>query len=263
MSENDAEEHVMEDSEEEQRIDHNNNTGNNNENVPASETEGVFQQPALVDSSLRHVPALLDVSNNNSRPDLLDTSSSPLSNHPATRPSSLFTTPDSAYSSPGSTSSSHHLSASFTFDSSAAMNGSGRSELDMPSTLVQPEDAADQLTENQRSEPSSKDGTEPSDRVLRSSVRDTSVERRKRRMDSESDTKDVLLSASKRKHHRRCGLEDCRKKLKVTAYPCRCGELYCDLHMGNHHCPYDYHKDAREQITKDNPKIEASKINKI
>ena len=31
MSENDAEEHVMEDSEEEQRIDHNNITGNNNE----------------------------------------------------------------------------------------------------------------------------------------------------------------------------------------------------------------------------------------
>ncbi len=47
---------------------------------------------------------------------------------------------------------------------------------------------------------------------------------------------------------KRCSMEGCRCKLKLTDYPCRCEKIFCSQHRlaETHACTYDYkqyHKD--------------------
>merc|ERR1712200_97936 len=60
-----------------------------------------------------------------------------------------------------------------------------------------------------------------------------------------------------------CAKIGCKKKLNLSSYPCRCGGLYCALHMTDHDCTFDYHKEAQKEIEEHNPKIVAEKIKKI
>ncbi|XP_059808581.1 AN1-type zinc finger protein 6 isoform X2 [Hypanus sabinus] len=57
----------------------------------------------------------------------------------------------------------------------------------------------------------------------------------------------------------------CRKKVGLTGFDCRCGNLFCGLHRysDKHSCPYDYKADAAEKIRKENPVVVGEKIQKI
>nr|XP_061836753.1 AN1-type zinc finger protein 5-like isoform X1 [Nerophis lumbriciformis] len=57
----------------------------------------------------------------------------------------------------------------------------------------------------------------------------------------------------------------CRKKLGLTDFDCRCGNLFCGVHRysDKHNCPYDYKAEAAEKIRKENPVVVADKIQRI
>ncbi|CAN6196404.1 unnamed protein product [Urochloa humidicola] len=54
----------------------------------------------------------------------------------------------------------------------------------------------------------------------------------------------------------------CRKRVGLTGFRCRCGELFCGAHRysDRHGCSYDYKGAARDAIARDNPVVRASKI---
>ncbi|KAL2536735.1 Zinc finger A20 and AN1 domain-containing stress-associated protein 5 [Forsythia ovata] len=57
----------------------------------------------------------------------------------------------------------------------------------------------------------------------------------------------------------------CRKKVGLTGFRCRCGELFCSEHRysDRHDCSYDYKAAGREAIEKENPVVKAAKIIRI
>ncbi|TNN36679.1 AN1-type zinc finger protein 5 [Liparis tanakae] len=57
----------------------------------------------------------------------------------------------------------------------------------------------------------------------------------------------------------------CRKKLGLTGFGCRCGNLFCGIHRysDKHSCPYDYKAEAADKIRKENPVVVADKIQRI
>jgi hypothetical protein len=66
------------------------------------------------------------------------------------------------------------------------------------------------------------------------------------------------------KKKKRCA--QCNKKLKISAqYTCRCGLTFCPEHRysESHNCSYDYQKNGRDSIEKNNPLVVRSKLPKI
>lgn len=61
----------------------------------------------------------------------------------------------------------------------------------------------------------------------------------------------------------RCFL--CRKKVGLTGFECRCGQVFCGAHRYSdvHGCSYNYKADAAERIRKENPVVVGEKIQKI
>ncbi|XP_026153771.1 AN1-type zinc finger protein 5b [Mastacembelus armatus] len=57
----------------------------------------------------------------------------------------------------------------------------------------------------------------------------------------------------------------CRKRVGLTGFDCRCGNLFCGLHRysDKHNCPYDYKAEAAAKIRKENPVVVAEKIQRI
>ncbi|XP_065715975.1 AN1-type zinc finger protein 5-like isoform X1 [Patagioenas fasciata] len=57
----------------------------------------------------------------------------------------------------------------------------------------------------------------------------------------------------------------CRKKVGLTGFDCRCGNLFCGLHRysDKHKCPYDYTSEAAAKLRKENPVVVAEKIQRI
>ncbi|XP_015457868.2 AN1-type zinc finger protein 5 [Astyanax mexicanus] len=67
----------------------------------------------------------------------------------------------------------------------------------------------------------------------------------------------------KNKKKNRCFI--CRKKVGLTGFDCRCGNLFCAIHRysDKHDCPYDYRGAAAARIRKENPIVVAEKIQKL
>ncbi|KQK17679.1 zinc finger A20 and AN1 domain-containing stress-associated protein 8 [Brachypodium distachyon] len=65
------------------------------------------------------------------------------------------------------------------------------------------------------------------------------------------------------KGHSRCST--CRKRVGLTGFNCRCGNLYCSLHRysDKHECKFDYRTAARAAIANANPVVKAEKLDKI
>ncbi|XP_075498808.1 zinc finger A20 and AN1 domain-containing stress-associated protein 11-like [Primulina tabacum] len=63
----------------------------------------------------------------------------------------------------------------------------------------------------------------------------------------------------------RCSGSDCRKRVGLMGFRCRCGEVFCWEHRysDRHDCCYDYKAAGREAIAKENPVIKAAKIIRI
>jgi hypothetical protein len=57
----------------------------------------------------------------------------------------------------------------------------------------------------------------------------------------------------------------CRKRVGLTGFNCRCGNLYCALHRysDKHECKFDYRAAAMDAIAKANPVVKAEKLDKI
>lgn len=57
----------------------------------------------------------------------------------------------------------------------------------------------------------------------------------------------------------------CKKKTGLTGFECRCGGLFCGIHRysDKHECNFDYKALGADQISKANPLVVASKVNKI
>jgi AN1-type zinc finger protein 5/6 len=57
----------------------------------------------------------------------------------------------------------------------------------------------------------------------------------------------------------------CNKKLKLTAFKCRCDYYYCDTHRYSdcHDCKFDYKKKGKELLEKNNPLVIHKKVDKF
>ncbi|KAJ0242462.1 Zinc finger A20 and AN1 domain-containing stress-associated protein 5 [Hirschfeldia incana] len=57
----------------------------------------------------------------------------------------------------------------------------------------------------------------------------------------------------------------CRKKVGLTGFRCRCGDLFCAEHRysDRHDCSYDYKTAGREAIARENPVVKAAKMVKV
>ena len=62
-----------------------------------------------------------------------------------------------------------------------------------------------------------------------------------------------------------CQHKGCKKKLTLMSYACQCEKKFCSEHRlpEDHDCNFDYKAQGREFISKKNPLIINSKINKI
>lgn len=58
---------------------------------------------------------------------------------------------------------------------------------------------------------------------------------------------------------------NCNKKLGLIVFDCKCGNKYCSKcrQAEIHNCSYDYIKEGRDILEKENPKLSAKKIDKI
>lgn len=77
-----------------------------------------------------------------------------------------------------------------------------------------------------------------------------------------SEEQNKSLEKPKQKKNR-CFM--CRKKVGLTGFECRCGNVYCGVHRYSdvHNCSYNYKADAAEKIRKENPVVVGEKIQKI
>ncbi len=57
----------------------------------------------------------------------------------------------------------------------------------------------------------------------------------------------------------------CRKRVGLTGFKCRCGNLFCSSHRYSeqHDCLFDYRAAGRDAIAKANPVVKAEKLDKI
>lgn len=81
----------------------------------------------------------------------------------------------------------------------------------------------------------------------------------------DEEIKDTKMNepAVVKKEVNRCS--GCRKKVGLTGFRCRCGDLFCSVHRysDRHDCSYDYKGVGREVIARDNPVVKAAKIVRI
>lgn len=80
-------------------------------------------------------------------------------------------------------------------------------------------------------------------------------------MDSK-ETKGETIKPIIKKKKSRCN--HCKCKLGLIIFTCKCGQILCQTHLNphNHNCSFDYVKEKKEQIQKNNPKL-GSKMEKI
>lgn len=68
---------------------------------------------------------------------------------------------------------------------------------------------------------------------------------------------------SKKPQPNRCFL--CRKRVGLTGFKCRCGDMFCSNHRypETHECSFDFKSAGEEAIARANPIVKAEKIEKI
>ena len=63
----------------------------------------------------------------------------------------------------------------------------------------------------------------------------------------------------------KCAFEGCKKKIKLTDYPCKCEVIYCKFHRDPliHNCIYDYKENNNKQKKIEALKCVSEKLDKI
>ncbi|KAI8027129.1 Zinc finger A20 and AN1 domain-containing stress-associated protein 5 [Camellia lanceoleosa] len=74
---------------------------------------------------------------------------------------------------------------------------------------------------------------------------------------------DGSQAAGTKREVNRCS--GCRRKVGLTGFWCRCGELFCGEHRysDRHDCSFDYKTAGREAIARENPVVKAAKIVRV
>ncbi|XP_073816975.1 zinc finger AN1-type doctor no isoform X1 [Musca autumnalis] len=77
------------------------------------------------------------------------------------------------------------------------------------------------------------------------------------------EDKDKEDDKDSKKKKNRCS--ECRKKVGLTGFLCRCGGLYCAVHRysDKHNCTFDYREHGAQEIRRNNPVVVGEKIQKI
>uniref|UniRef100_A0A8C7MTG2 Zgc:77486 n=1 Tax=Oncorhynchus kisutch TaxID=8019 RepID=A0A8C7MTG2_ONCKI len=117
--------------------------------------------------------------------------------------------------------------------------------------------AAGVSVESTTSEPSTEGVTTPEERTSRCCILTGPVG------EAAQASSDGDQTPDKNKKKNRCFT--CRKKVGLTGFDCRCGNLFCAIHRysDKHNCPYDYRGAAAARIRKENPIVVAEKIQKL
>jgi hypothetical protein len=73
----------------------------------------------------------------------------------------------------------------------------------------------------------------------------------------------TIQTAMVPKKKNRCAC--CSVKLPLTAFPCRCGGVYCSLHRPDveHNCSYDYRAEGTKLLSTNLVKVIGHKIDSI
>ena len=81
-------------------------------------------------------------------------------------------------------------------------------------------------------------------------------------LQQKNKTSDVKTKKKKTKKNR-CA--ECRIKLSMIPFECKCKQLYCSKHRyaEDHNCIYDYKTAYKQIFKKNNPKVVAEKIIRI
>ncbi|XP_057770307.1 zinc finger A20 and AN1 domain-containing stress-associated protein 8-like [Salvia miltiorrhiza] len=74
-----------------------------------------------------------------------------------------------------------------------------------------------------------------------------------------------LVSSEPKPNERPSRCTSCRKRVGLTGFSCRCGNLFCSVHRysDKHECSFDYRSVAQDAIAKANPLVKADKLDKI
>ena len=77
------------------------------------------------------------------------------------------------------------------------------------------------------------------------------------------EAEEAAAAPPKKKAVNRCS--GCGKRVGLTGFRCRCGDLFCTQHRysDRHDCSYDYKTAGREVIARENPVVRAAKILKV
>ncbi|KAJ0965123.1 hypothetical protein J5N97_026261 [Dioscorea zingiberensis] len=86
-----------------------------------------------------------------------------------------------------------------------------------------------------------------------------------KRLRSEDEKEEELVApaTAPAKMVNRCA--GCRKRVGLTGFRCRCGELFCGDHRysDRHDCSFDYKAAGKAAIARENPLVRAAKIVRI
>jgi hypothetical protein len=75
----------------------------------------------------------------------------------------------------------------------------------------------------------------------------------------------LIKEAEASQRTNRCQMGGCKKKLDLTAFPCRCEGFYCPAHRGDaaHGCTYDYKSKHQAYLSSSMEKIGTKLVDKI
>ncbi len=64
---------------------------------------------------------------------------------------------------------------------------------------------------------------------------------------------------------KRCPFNDCKKRLLLTDFACKCGITYCASHRADtsHNCSFDWAKENTDKLTKNLQLVNGKKIETI
>jgi len=101
------------------------------------------------------------------------------------------------------------------------------------------------------------------EKSARSSISRSLVKDPQKSPETASDKERSCAYHVAKKEVNRCS--GCRRRVGLTGFRCRCGELFCWEHRysDRHDCSYDYKTAGREAIARENPVVKAAKIVRV
>ena len=76
------------------------------------------------------------------------------------------------------------------------------------------------------------------------------------------EVKEIINPHVKHKKSNRCNMIECKSKLGLLGFDCKCGYKFCSKHRhtDTHYCKYDYVTEDRKKLESNNPQVINDKI---